>query len=1045
MTAAWFAAQGPAPYLLTESGTTYVLDTDIATSSTAFVVGAANVTLDLNGHTVTYGSGASPVVTNGGFEAPYNSDGSVPGWNLSGAPSAILAPNTDYLFGNQVLRLNNFSTPQTIVSDPISIPEANHDYTASIIPGGQGDPAGTTTLTFQVIDLTTGLVLATSDDNSIVNRGIVDPVTFFATTTDPVELQVVVDPNSSSAAAEAYAAANGMTVYATTVNLDDAAIMRSFDYGVVATQLWGTTTNPPGNGGDFGMGFFNLPAAAQAVYKNAANFILQNSAPRDAGGNIVGGVFSGQANSYGSSCFWCGEIGGGFTMSNVACGVQGLDAECVNGLEAQGPVAIQNCTFNLGLYTIADRLLDTAAIDLSEVAGNVTVENNQISGSGQDGIGLSDIQGYQIVVQDNNISMLSLVTNGYGILTNAIENFTIAGNTIISQQNTPSLQQTSGSRGILIDGYEGLTEDGNIYGNYVDVWESDNREYLSGQAARALNLRNSVGTGIHTNIWVHDNTLIATTGPGLASEAFGMRISYDNNGPAMNNAGIVIQDNVIEAITEDPTRSADAFSLDGADAGVNTQVIGNTFESNNTSLQICTPSGEDVHGTQFISNTFVKSSQGAVVPYTSVGCGYWVYLCDGVQLIDSRYEDGATPTINWSGSGAKDLSIGWLLNPVVQGPGGTPLAGATVQVLNAGVQVYSGTTDADGLINTQLYSTADPNAPSGLVQVQVGGIPLVATIYTQTGTDAQNNPIIATSELGPFQVIVSSPGYVTSSQTLTIDQSQSLTLKLVATPTVTVTDAGGTYTSQAFAATGAVTGVGGADLGTPTFTYYAGTYTTATGLSGLTALPAAPVDAGNYTVLASYTGSVDYAAQSAIATFTISQKGVTVTTQNAGKIYGESDPSPLTIADLSGFYASDGITATFSRAAGEDLGTYAITTTLVDPNGKLGDYNVTDAGAIFTISAATPTVTVTDAGGAYTSQAFTATGAVTGANGANVGTPVFTYYSGTYATTADMSGMAALPGAPVDVGDYTVLASYAATTDYAAQARLPRSRSARRP
>ena len=148
MTAAWFAAQGPAPYLLTESGTTYVLDTDITTSSTAFVVGAANVTLDLNGHTVTYGSGASPVVTNGGFEAPYNSDGSVPGWNLSGAPSAILAPNTDYLFGNQVLRLNNFSTAQTIVSDPISIPEANHDYTASIIPGGQGDPAGTTTLTY---------------------------------------------------------------------------------------------------------------------------------------------------------------------------------------------------------------------------------------------------------------------------------------------------------------------------------------------------------------------------------------------------------------------------------------------------------------------------------------------------------------------------------------------------------------------------------------------------------------------------------------------------------------------------------------------------------------------------------------------------------------------------------------------------------------------------------------------------------------------------------------------------------------------------------
>ena len=221
-----------------------------------------------------------------------------------------------------------------------------------------------------------------------------------------------------------------------------------------------------------------------------------------------------------------------------------------------------------------------------------------------------------------------------------------------------------------------------------------------------------------------------------------------------------------------------------------------------------------------------------------------------------------------------------------------------------------------------------------------------------------------------------------------------------ATPTVTVTDASGTYTSLPFAATGSVTGVSGANLGTPAFTYYSGTYTTAAELSGLTALPGAPVDVGSYTVLASYAGSLDYTAASAVANFTISPKAVTVTTQDAGKIYGQSDPSPLTTADLSGFYASDGITATFSRAAGEDVGSYAITTTLVDPNGKLGDYDVTNAGATFTISAATPTVTVTDASGTYTSLPFAATGSVTGVSGANLGTPAFSYYSGTYTTAA---------------------------------------------
>ena len=204
--------------------------------------------------------------------------------------------------------MNNSSTPQTIVSDPISIPEANHDYTASIIPGGQGDPAGTTTLTIQVIDLTTGQVLATSDANSIVNRGIVDPVTFFATTTDPVEMQIVVDPNSSSAAAVAYAAANGMRSMRRPSTWTTQALMRSLRLRSRGEPVVGHHGESAGDRRRLWLGFFNLPAAAQAVYQNAADFTLQNSAPRDASSNIVGGVFVGQANSYGSSCFGAARL-----------------------------------------------------------------------------------------------------------------------------------------------------------------------------------------------------------------------------------------------------------------------------------------------------------------------------------------------------------------------------------------------------------------------------------------------------------------------------------------------------------------------------------------------------------------------------------------------------------------------------------------------------------------------------------------------------------------------------------------------------------------
>lgn len=124
---AWLSSQGSAPYVLSQPNTTYVLETDISTPGTAFVVAAPNVAFDLNGHTVTYGNVTPVVVANGGFEQV--SGRSVPGWNLNSASSAAIAPNTDGLFGSQVLKFSNLKLSkkaQYIVSDPISIPEANH-------------------------------------------------------------------------------------------------------------------------------------------------------------------------------------------------------------------------------------------------------------------------------------------------------------------------------------------------------------------------------------------------------------------------------------------------------------------------------------------------------------------------------------------------------------------------------------------------------------------------------------------------------------------------------------------------------------------------------------------------------------------------------------------------------------------------------------------------------------------------------------------------------------------------------------------------------
>ena len=244
---------------------------------------------------------------------------------------------------------------------------------------------------------------------------------------------------------------------------------------------------------------------------------------------------------------------------------------------------------------------------------------------------------------------------------------------------------------------------------------------------------------------------------------------------------------------------------------------------------------------------------------------------------------------------------------------------------------------------------------------------------------------------GPSRLWSRRPGYVTSSRTLTMRlrvagaSAAKLAALQYAAPTVTMTDTSRTYTSAGLRGDGGSSGRGRHDLGTPTFTYYAGTYTTATGLSGLTALPGTG-GRGQLHGPGLIHRQRRLRGAGAIATFTISQKGMTVTTQNAGKIYGESDPSPLDRGPervlrqrrdhgdvLPGGGGGLGDLRHYDNTGGPQRQTGRLQRNL-----RRGDFH--------NQRTATPTVTVTDAGGAYTSQAFTATGAVTHERH-DVGTP----------------------------------------------------------
>jgi hypothetical protein len=685
---AWLAARGAGPYVLDQPHTAYTLTTDVTTPATAFVVAAAHVSLDLGGHQVVYGDAPPPALVNGGFEQGSGRD--VPGWDLSGAPDAALAPNTNYLFGSQVLRLTSFSTPQRITSADIDIPTAGHAYTASITPVEREWPVASVTLS--VIDTVTGAVLArnSSPDPS---RGFSAVARFIPTTTHAVRLQIDVVPPTGQTA---------------TLDLDGATLLAADDYGVLASGQWE---------GDL-PGAVNLPTAVRDAYRDAADFTLKN-----------GTVEQGRGQGHASDPLYFEQLPGGLDVVGVHTVAGGIDTVSLDANYVSGGVTIRDSIFEEHVTNITNRLRDYATVQLGRVVGPILVSGNQLLGSPQIGILLShDDPGYRTVVTGNDISQNAVVTNAYGILVAGEQHFEIADNTIVPVNG----------RGISLDGFSHTPIiDGSIHDNYVLVRERPEREYPV-TSARALRLRNNVdGMGPQRDIHIYNNTFIAETGTGLAQQAYGVRISYVNPKGAMNDANILLEDNTIGAIvtTADAGYQAQALLVDGVDPGINLKVVGNTLESNDVSLALGGSDGGDIYDVLFLSNTLRKLS-GPERPYTGTLAGFWVHQIHRVTILDMQTDGGATTAITWAGSGTKDISVGSLGVKVVDG-GGNPQAGADVEVLDPdGQTVFTGTTDAGGEVQgtevvTTVYRQLDAS-PSVISTESRGPFRITASLGSRT-------------------------------------------------------------------------------------------------------------------------------------------------------------------------------------------------------------------------------------------------------------------------------------------------------------------------
>ena len=182
-----------------------------------------------------------------------------------------------------------------------------------------------------------------------------------------------------------------------------------------------------------------------------------------------------------------------------------------------------------------------------------------------------------------------------------------------------------------------------------------------------------------------------------------------------------------------------------------------------------------------------------------------------------------------------------------------------------------------------------------------------------------------------------------------------------ATPTVSVTDGGGTYNGSPFAPTAVVAGIDGQPAPSlegigPALAYYAGSSAAGTPIDG------PPSAAGTYTVVADFPGSGDYAsALSAPVTFEISAVSATVAlTSTAGSaVYGQSVTLTATVTSADASAGPPTGTVTFLDgnttlgvvpldASGQatltvsslDLGGHSITATYSGENGSVGGQSV---------------------------------------------------------------------------------------------------------
>jgi hypothetical protein len=354
-----------------------------------------------------------------------------------------------------------------------------------------------------------------------------------------------------------------------------------------------------------------------------------------------------------------------------------------------------------------------------------------------------------------------------------------------------------------------------------------------------------------------------------------------------------------------------------------------------------------------------------------------------------------------------------------------PQSNYTITIVNGSLTVTTASTTttlsapASAAYGTNVTLTATVTSSAGTP----GGIVTFTSGATTIGTGTLNGSGVATLGTTTLPAGVDS---VTASYAATGNFAASSS----ASTSITITAASQTITFSPIAsrvygsAPFAVTATSSAGSNYPvTITVKSGPAVINGGIVTLTG-------AGTVVLLGTQAGNATYGAATATQSFQVTPAPLTVSANNATRVYGQANP--VFNGTVTGAVGSDSFTETFSTTAtaGSNAGSYPIVPAVTGPQ---SNYTLTVVDGALTVTRASTVTSLSAPGTAGYGTSLTLTATVTSAAGTPGGVVTFTNGSTILGSgPLNASGVALLSTAALPVGTDSVSASYAATGNFAA-------------